>query len=90
MNLTLVALYGPKPRPLADLITVIQAELIDQQTADQIFRMQQAALRQTIRFTKYMTLVLSQRVMNAVFSVIGWMIYNKSGINFFPELVKTD
>lgn len=30
MNLTLVALYGPKPRPLADLLSVIQTELINQ------------------------------------------------------------
>ena len=30
MNLTLVALYGPKPRPLADLVSAIQTELINQ------------------------------------------------------------
>ena len=30
MNLTLVAFYGPKPRPLADLISAIQTELSSQ------------------------------------------------------------
>ena len=30
MNLTLVALYGPKPQPLANLVSAIQTELINQ------------------------------------------------------------
>ncbi|MEE4279410.1 MAG: hypothetical protein V2I82_13160 [Halieaceae bacterium] len=63
---------------------------IDSSTADQVFRMQQAAFRQTMRFTKYMTLVLSQKVVDAVFRLVGWAIYNRVGFNFFPELVNIE
>lgn len=65
----------------------LAANQLDEKEADQIFRMQQAAFRQTIKFTKYMTFVLSQRVVDAVFSRIGWALLNRTGINFFPELV---
>ncbi len=68
----------------------LEAEVIDSSTADQIFRMQQAAFRQTMRFTKYMSLVLSQRVVDSVFRMVGWAIYNRIGFNFFPELVRPE
>lgn len=79
-------------RSLAEATLQTEAALaddkIDATIADQIFRMQQAAFRQTMRFTKYMTLVLSQKVLDTVFRLVGWAVYNRSGFNFFPELVK--
>lgn len=61
---------------------------IDQTTADQILGMQKTAFTQTLQFTQYMTLALAQQIENTVFTVIGWAIYNKTGFNLFPLLVK--
>jgi hypothetical protein len=35
-----------------------------------------------------MTLILAQRLLDAAFSVVGWVIYNRTGINVMPGLVK--
>ncbi|MEM1361565.1 MAG: hypothetical protein AAGF94_07585 [Pseudomonadota bacterium] len=59
---------------------------IDKEVADQALRMQQAALRQTIRYTEFMTFVLAQQVVDAAFKVIGTAVKNYTGVNFFPEL----
>ena len=64
--------------------------LIDRDTADHIFRMQQSAFRQTIKFTNYMSLALSQKLVDTDFTMIGWAMYNKVGINFFPEYVSPE
>jgi hypothetical protein len=65
----------------------LAAGKISQQDATDAMNMQKAAMQQTIQFTEYMTLVLAQQVFNAVFTVIGWAIYNKTGMNLFPDLV---
>lgn len=61
---------------------------IDQATASQILDMQKTAFTQTLQFSQYMTLALAQQIENSVFTVIGWAIYNKTGFNLFPLLVK--
>ena len=45
-------------------------------------------LRQILRHTELMTLVLLQKVINNVFKLIGWAIYNYRGLNVFPEFVE--
>jgi hypothetical protein len=65
----------------------LAANRISQQDATDAMAMQKAALQQTIQFTEYMTLALAQQVFDTVFTVIGWAIYNKTGMNLFPELV---
>ncbi len=50
--------------------------------------MQKAAFSQTLQFAQYMTLALAQQIENTVFTVIGWAIYNRTGFNLFPLLVK--
>ncbi|MEM8986899.1 MAG: hypothetical protein AAGC95_09260 [Pseudomonadota bacterium] len=81
-------------RSLAEASLQTQAALasglIDKDAADQAVRMQQAAFRQTVRFMKYMTLALSQRIVDTVFSLIGWALFNRTGVNFFPELVSPE
>jgi hypothetical protein len=54
----------------------------------QIMGMQKAAFSQTLQFAQYMTLALAQQIENTVFTVIGWAIYNRTGFNLFPLLVK--
>lgn len=68
----------------------LAAGIINEESADRALRMQQAAFRQTINFMKYMTLVLSQKIVDAVFTLVGWAVFNRTGINFFPELVKPE
>lgn len=61
---------------------------ISKEQADIIIHNQELAFQQTLRFTKYMTLILAQQLLDAAFSVVGWAIFNKTGINVMPALVK--
>jgi hypothetical protein len=56
--------------------------------ANRAFRAQKLAFEQTLDFSKLMTLVLAQRLLDAIFRVIGWVILNRTGINLAPHLVK--
>lgn len=77
---------------LAQAAVETQASLvagrIPQEQATMILANQKAALEQTIQFTEYMTLALAQSLMDGIFSIIGWGIFNRTGINLFPDLVK--
>jgi hypothetical protein len=64
--------------------------LIPPQAADMILHNQELAFNQTLQFTKLMTLVLAQQLLNAAFTVIGWVIFNKTGINLAPNLVRPE
>nr|WP_166180981.1 hypothetical protein [Altererythrobacter segetis] len=56
--------------------------------ANSATRAQKLAFEQTVEFTEFETLVLAQRIVDAVFTVIGWVIYNRTGINLTPGLVQ--
>ncbi len=71
---TLQTQAGPGQRPA-----------IPPEAADMIMRNQQLAFNQTLQFTKFMTLVLAQQLLDATFRVIGWVIYNKTGVNLAPQ-----
>lgn len=79
-------------RSLAEATLQTQVALGNQQippeAADMIMRNQQLAFNQTLQFTKFMTLVLAQQLLDATFRVIGWVIYNKTGVNLAPSLVQ--
>jgi hypothetical protein len=79
-------------RSLAEASVQTQLALANHQippeAADMIMRNQQLAFNQTLQFTKFMTLVLAQQLLDATFRVIGWAIYNKTGINLAPSLVQ--
>ncbi|WP_404480393.1 hypothetical protein [Novosphingobium sp. BL-52-GroH] len=60
---------------------------INEAQANRAFRSQKLAFEQTLEFSEFMTLVLAQRLLDAVFSVIGWVIFNRTGINLSPHLV---
>jgi hypothetical protein len=79
-------------RSLAEATLQTQVALgnkqIPPEAADMIMRNQQLAFNQTLQFTKYMTLVLAQQLLDATFRVIGWVIYNKTGVNLAPSLVQ--
>lgn len=57
--------------------------------ADRIMHMQEVAFTSTLHFTKYMNFALAQKVLDTTFKIIGWAIFNKTGINLFPQLVST-
>ena len=79
-------------RSLAEATMQTRTALFNQQippeAADMIIHNQELAFNQTLQFTKLMTLVLAQQLLNAAFTVIGWVIFNKTGINLAPNLVK--
>lgn len=79
-------------RSLAEATLQTQVALgnhqIPPEAADMIMRNQQLAFNQTLQFTKFMTLVLAQQLLDATFRLIGWVIYNKTGVNLAPSLVQ--
>jgi len=66
----------------------LASKRIGEEQAGIIINNQKLAFDQTLRFTKYMTLILAQQLLDAAFSVVGWAIFNKTGINVMPALVK--
>lgn len=88
-NKTVVAGYL---RSLAEATLQTQVALgnkqIPPEAADMIMSNQKLAFNQTLQFTKFMTLVLAQQLLDAAFRVIGWVIYNKTGVNLAPSLVQ--
>ncbi len=79
-------------RSLAEATMQTRTALFNQQippeAADMIIHNQELAFNQTLQFTQFMTLVLAQQLLNAAFKVIGWVIFNKTGINLAPNLVQ--
>lgn len=49
---------------------------------------QKATLEQTFDFAQFMTLVLAQKLVDGVFSIVCWAVFKHTGINLFPELVQ--
>jgi hypothetical protein len=68
--------------------TALANHQITPEAADMILHNQELAFNQTIQFTKFMTLALGQTLLNTVFQVVGWVIYNKTGVNIAPNLVQ--
>jgi hypothetical protein len=67
----------------------LEMKKISPESADILLHNQELAFNQVLRFTEFMTLVLAQKLLDTVFAVVGWVIYNKTGVNLFPALVKT-
>ncbi|PLR24036.1 hypothetical protein SGCZBJ_14375 [Caulobacter zeae] len=68
--------------------TALANHQITPEAADMILHNQELAFNQTIQFTQYMSLTLGQTLLNTVFRVVGWVIYNKTGVNIAPNLVQ--
>lgn len=66
----------------------LKAGKISAEYADQVLHMQQAAFRQTIKYTKFMTLVLSQKIVDTAFSIIAHAVKNQTGYDLFPEYTR--
>ena len=49
---------------------------------------QKATFEQTFDFAQFMTLALAQKLVDGVFSIVGWTVFKHTGINLFPELVQ--
>ncbi len=77
---------------LAQAAVETQAALLEgritQAYAQTAIQMQKETLQQTIEFTELMTMALAQQLLNSVTATIGWAIYNKTGINLFPDVVQ--
>lgn len=79
-------------RSLAEAFYQTKKSLISQQiTPDQaghIMHMQELAFNSILQFTKFMTFALLQSLADLTFKIIGWAMYNYTGVNLFPKLVK--
>jgi hypothetical protein len=54
---------------------------IDQETAEEALAMQRSALDDVITYSQFMSLVLAERVKDALFKVIGQVILNRTGLS---------
>jgi hypothetical protein len=61
---------------------------IGEEQAAMIFADQKAAFLQTFEFSRFMTAVLAQKLLDGVFGIIGWTLFRQTGVNLFPELVR--
>ncbi|MGP1352002.1 MAG: hypothetical protein ACTS1Z_01645 [Parasphingopyxis sp.] len=59
---------------------------ISAETADAVLRGRARVLDQLLDLAAYMTLVLAQKLADAIFRVVGWAIYNRTGVNLAPHL----
>jgi hypothetical protein len=86
------ALISGYVRSLAEATLQTRLALVEKrispQAADLILHNQELAFNQTLQFAKYTTLVLGQRLLDETFRIIGWVIYNETGFNLAPALVK--
>lgn len=55
-----------------------------------VFRAAQTSFETVVPFTRYLTAVLAQRVINTVVQAVGWAVFNLTGFNFFPAFVDAD
>jgi hypothetical protein len=63
---------------------------IDRRTAEIVSAERKDVLVQVARFQALMAHVLAQRVADAAFRVIGWAIFNRTGVNLAPGLVRPE
>ena len=79
-------------RTLAEATLQTRAALAEKRIspaqADMILHNQELAFNQTLKFSKYMTFALAQKLLDTVFKVVGWVIYNVTGVNLAPNLVQ--
>ena len=61
---------------------------ITQEYADIVMHDQEQAFKQTLQFATFMSLVLAQKLYDAVFRIVGWVIFNRTGVNLWPDLVR--
>ena len=61
---------------------------IDEETARQAFEGRKEVLLQMREFVELTALQAAQRAADAIFRVIGWAIFNRTGINVAPGLVQ--
>lgn len=81
-------------RSLAQATMQTQKALIEKRIkpaeADRIMHMQELAFNSLIHFTKFMTFALAQKALDATFRLVGYALFNRTGVNLFPHLVTPD
>jgi dsDNA-specific endonuclease/ATPase MutS2 len=84
------SLAGHLRRLAEDSLKTAEALLegrIDAQTAQEAFEGRKEVLLQMREFVELTALQAAQRAADAIFRVIGWAIFNRTGINVAPGLV---
>ncbi|MEA1014117.1 hypothetical protein [Sphingosinicella sp. LY1275] len=61
---------------------------ISAETAAETMEERKAVLGQMLEFELFLAHVAAQKLTDAIFRVIGWAIFNRTGINLVPGLVQ--
>ena len=46
------------------------------------------SFKTVIPFTKYMAIATAHRIIKQAMSIVGWAVFNVTGVNFFPDYVE--
>ena len=55
--------------------------------ADAIIYQQEQLFNATLNHVAALTYIAAQTILNTIFKVVGWVIFNYTGVNLFPALV---
>ncbi|WP_324748779.1 hypothetical protein SH591_08655 [Sphingomonas sp. LY54] len=61
---------------------------ISAETAAEIMEERKKVLGQMLEFELFLAHVAAQKLIDAIFRVIGWALFNRTGINLVPGLVQ--
>ena len=85
------ARIGENTRVLAETTVRVAKGLADgslsEADADSILYVQEQLFNATLNSVRNMPYVAAQKGLNAIFKVVGWVVFNRTGINLFPALV---
>lgn len=56
--------------------------------ADAILYQQEQLFNATLNHIRALPFIAAQSILNSIFKVAGWVVFNYSGVNLFPALVK--
>lgn len=71
-----------------DTASALATGKITADTAATLMQMHTDTLKGTLTFALYMAEALAQKLLDGLTAAIGWAIFNKTGINIMPDVVK--
>jgi len=66
---------------------LLATEQISAAEADAIVYQQEQLFNATLNHIASLPYIAAQTILNTIFKVVGWVIFNYSGVNLFPALV---
>ncbi|WP_420478850.1 hypothetical protein [Brevundimonas sp. FT23028] len=66
---------------------LLETRQITEAEADAILYQQEQLFNATLNHTLALPYIAAQSLLNTIFKVVGWAVFNYSGVNLFPALV---